>query len=59
MTDLVRLLLSSSFPYADDGDGLALAGLGGLLPSGRDALLQEAVVGATRISGLIRSREAK
>ena len=37
---------------AGDGGGLALSRLGGPLSPGRDALLEEAVVGTPRISGL-------
>ena len=59
--DRARLLLPSSCAdiSADDaGDcgGLALSRLGGLLSPGGDALLEEAVVGTARKSGLMRKR---
>ena len=53
LRDRARLLLPSS---AGDCGGLALSRLGGLLSPGGDALLEEAVVGTARKSGLMRKR---
>ena len=54
--DRARLLLPYSADDAGDCGGLALSRLGGLLSPGGDALLEEAVVGTARKSGLIRTR---